>query len=609
MRRGGRAAARSPRASSTLARTRSGRRRPSVGCRRLLGLLARDRELERLADDGLQLGELAAHRAQVGAQRRQAAADEVDEHLEILDARHALGEQVALDARRRQPRAGPSGRATWSMRRPRPPSSSPERARDGGLDARRQDRGELARRAPQLVHVPLGAREQRAQVGTRRLARADASLAQFADAAQGRLARVAQWIVLRVFGVHRAPLVAARSVDDRGFTGTTVRAHEYLAFRARPRRAAAVRPPALRAQPRAAACAGLLGAARCPTGEGLAFREKSIHMFFMRMSLDIVFCDAEHAVVRDRPRALARGGWPAAGARATSSRSGRARLRGSGCARAWRCASSPRSSGASPAERRRDCDQSVTKVCQVALIVLLDVHVRAYGGAGCTERSEGEIEMRRTVLLVEDEARLADVLAEQLAEEGFDVRQARSLRQALRLLDDLVPDVAVVDIGLPGRIGARRPAAAALRRRPARQRHAGAPAHGAHGGGRRAARLRARRRRLPAQAVRPSRAHRPGARAARARSPRARRHPRRRAAARAGGAPRELGRSRAAALGTRVRPPARACARSRVRCARRPTSCARSGGCRRRCARAPSTPTRAGCGASSSRPAPRPIRS
>ena len=57
--------------------------------------------------------------------------------------------------------------------------------------------------------------------------------------------------------------------------------------------------------------------------------------------------------------------------------------------------------------------------------------------------------MRRTVLLVEDEAKLADMLAEQLAAEDFDVRQARSLRQALRMLDDLVPDVAVIDIGLP----------------------------------------------------------------------------------------------------------------------------------------------------------------
>jgi DNA-binding response OmpR family regulator len=57
--------------------------------------------------------------------------------------------------------------------------------------------------------------------------------------------------------------------------------------------------------------------------------------------------------------------------------------------------------------------------------------------------------MRRTILLVEDEEKIAAVLAEQLGAEGFDVRQARSLRQALRMLDDLVPDVAVVDIGLP----------------------------------------------------------------------------------------------------------------------------------------------------------------
>jgi DNA-binding response OmpR family regulator len=57
--------------------------------------------------------------------------------------------------------------------------------------------------------------------------------------------------------------------------------------------------------------------------------------------------------------------------------------------------------------------------------------------------------MRRTVLLVEDEAKLADVLAEQLAQEDFDVRLGRSLRQSLRMLDDLVPDVAVIDIGLP----------------------------------------------------------------------------------------------------------------------------------------------------------------
>ena len=217
--------------------------------------------------------------------------------------------------------------------------------------------------------------------------------------------------------------------------------------------------------------------------------------------------------------------------------------------------------------------------------------------------------MRRTVLLVEDEAKLADVLAEQLAEEGFDVRQARSLRQALRLLDDLVPDVAVIDIGLPDGIGARRPAPAALRRRPARQRHARARPDCSHRGGRRPARLRARSRRLSQEAVRAPRADRKRARAARARAPRAYGHPRRRALARAVGATRELGRARVAAVRPRVRPLARARARSRARCARRPTCCARCGACRPRCARARSTRTPAACGASWSRRGRRPTRS
>ena len=90
-----------------------------------------------------------------------------------------------------------------------------QRACHRGLHAGRQDGGELARGATQLVDVPLRACEQRAQVGARRLARADAALAQFADAAQGCLARVPQWIVLRVFGVQSSPLPTARSLDHR----------------------------------------------------------------------------------------------------------------------------------------------------------------------------------------------------------------------------------------------------------------------------------------------------------------------------------------------------------------------------------------------------------
>ena len=46
---------------------------------------------------------------------------------------------------------------------------------------------------------------------------------------------------------------------------------------------------------------GLLGRRELAPGEGLAFREKSIHMFFMRMSLDIVFCDENLRVVKVVP--------------------------------------------------------------------------------------------------------------------------------------------------------------------------------------------------------------------------------------------------------------------------------------------------------------------
>ena len=232
---------------------------------------------------------------------------------------------------------------TWSSRRPRSALVLAERTRDGGLDARGQDRGELAGRAAQLVDVALRAREQRPQIGACGLARRGAPLSQLADAAQRRLARIAQWIVLRVLGIHRAPLVAARSVDDR-LTGTRVRAMntwhsvhgpdgQLLFDRLRFARTSASR------------MRGLLGRRSLPAGEGLAFREKSVHMFFMRMSLDIVFCDAEMQIVRIATSSV-RGAWPAAGRRATRSRSGRARPRDSGCARAWCCRSSRRSNAA-----------------------------------------------------------------------------------------------------------------------------------------------------------------------------------------------------------------------------------------------------------------------
>ena len=43
---------------------------------------------------------------------------------------------------------------------------------------------------------------------------------------------------------------------------------------------------------------GLLGRRSLDEGEGLAFREKSIHMLFMRMPIDAVFCDGDLRIVK-----------------------------------------------------------------------------------------------------------------------------------------------------------------------------------------------------------------------------------------------------------------------------------------------------------------------
>jgi hypothetical protein len=43
---------------------------------------------------------------------------------------------------------------------------------------------------------------------------------------------------------------------------------------------------------------GLLGRRALDLGEGVAFREKSIHMLFMRMPIDAIFCDGDLRVVK-----------------------------------------------------------------------------------------------------------------------------------------------------------------------------------------------------------------------------------------------------------------------------------------------------------------------
>jgi two-component system phosphate regulon response regulator PhoB len=56
---------------------------------------------------------------------------------------------------------------------------------------------------------------------------------------------------------------------------------------------------------------------------------------------------------------------------------------------------------------------------------------------------------RTTVLLVEDDTRIAGVIADQLREERYDVVHARSAAEAERTLGDTAPDLALVDVMLP----------------------------------------------------------------------------------------------------------------------------------------------------------------
>ena len=57
------------------------------------------------------------------------------------------------------------------------------------------------------------------------------------------------------------------------------------------------------------------------------------------------------------------------------------------------------------------------------------------------------------VLVVEDEADIRAAVSETLADEGYDVLSAHNGASALSLLDGRLPDVAVVDLMMPGMDG------------------------------------------------------------------------------------------------------------------------------------------------------------
>ena len=55
----------------------------------------------------------------------------------------------------------------------------------------------------------------------------------------------------------------------------------------------------------------------------------------------------------------------------------------------------------------------------------------------------------KTVLLVEDDSWLRYIMAELLADDGYEVREAATGTQALALVDEETPDVVVLDLNLP----------------------------------------------------------------------------------------------------------------------------------------------------------------
>jgi two-component system phosphate regulon response regulator PhoB len=57
--------------------------------------------------------------------------------------------------------------------------------------------------------------------------------------------------------------------------------------------------------------------------------------------------------------------------------------------------------------------------------------------------------MKHTILIVEDEAAIREMLTFSLMQSGYIVLQAKTALEALNILDDVSPDMAIIDWGLP----------------------------------------------------------------------------------------------------------------------------------------------------------------
>ena len=58
--------------------------------------------------------------------------------------------------------------------------------------------------------------------------------------------------------------------------------------------------------------------------------------------------------------------------------------------------------------------------------------------------------MARTILVVDDEASIIQTLEGVLRDEGFDVASASSGVEALEMIGEVIPDLVLLDIWMPG---------------------------------------------------------------------------------------------------------------------------------------------------------------
>ncbi len=165
-----------------------------------------------------------------------------------------------------------------------------------------------------------------------------------------------------------------------------------------------------------------------------------------------------------RRRAPARR-WPSRSSSSSSSPSGRSIARAAGwawgsrwCARSSTCTAGP--SRCTATGKARAASSWSDFPCRTG-----EGHDRRAARQAAPGPVRGSLREGATIVVVEDQADSREALCELLSQEGFACRTAENGSEGLALIDEVMPDVAILDVGLPGMDGFEMARAAALRSR------------------------------------------------------------------------------------------------------------------------------------------------